>query len=275
MHVSGLVSTLVVVRLACRWPALLRTTRKMEDDLPMFRSRNMASACNTITALVFLCELYTISFVLHTRISADCYDTESAVEAYFKYTGAWIFKTSEFSSWKAILFQHPGTWAAFRRRYTRLAALVRAADTEVGPLVLISFTSNLVYVCVQIFKVIRTLESIERVLYFGFSSVFITARALLVGLLASRLHSAALAPSSALCEAPADSYTAEARILVFLEFHLEKEKVGQAQRFLDQIRMSKITLTGLGFFHITRRTVLSMLASIVTYELMLLQFTGK
>jgi gustatory receptor len=46
----------------------------------------------------------------------------------------------------------------------------------------------------------------------------------------------------------------------------------EVQRFIDQIRSQTIAFSGWKFFNLTRPTILAMLATIVTYELVLLDF---
>lgn len=49
----------------------------------------------------------------------------------------------------------------------------------------------------------------------------------------------------------------------------------QMQRFMEQIRNQTMALSGMKFFYLTRKTILAMLATIVTYELVLLQFDNE
>ncbi|OWR54379.1 putative chemosensory receptor 1 [Danaus plexippus plexippus] len=49
-------------------------------------------------------------------------------------------------------------------------------------------------------------------------------------------------------------------------------KVDDVQRFLDQVTGDKIALTGLQFFRVTRKLLLNIAGTIVTYELVMFQF---
>ncbi|XP_070494032.1 gustatory receptor for sugar taste 64a-like [Chironomus tepperi] len=49
----------------------------------------------------------------------------------------------------------------------------------------------------------------------------------------------------------------------------------EMQRILDEARSQTIALSGMKFFYLTRKSILAMLATIVTYELVLLQLKSS
>jgi gustatory receptor len=49
----------------------------------------------------------------------------------------------------------------------------------------------------------------------------------------------------------------------------------EVQRWIDQIRSQTMALSGYKFFYLTRKSILAMLATIITYELVLLQFDSE
>ncbi|KAI8430273.1 hypothetical protein MSG28_000601 [Choristoneura fumiferana] len=103
---------------------------------------------------------------------------------------------------------------------------------------------------------LRPLRGYEQATYFVYSFGFLIARSLAVSLIASRVHTASREPAQALYFVPSTAYCVE------------------VQRFLDQIHGDTIALSGLQFFNVKRGLVLTIAGTIVTYELVLMQFTG-
>nr|QZH55064.1 gustatory receptor 31 [Achelura yunnanensis] len=87
--------------------------------------------------------------------------------------------------------------------------------------------------------------------------MYMLVRSLLVALVAASVHSASLAPAPVLYEVPSPVYCIE------------------VQRFLEQLHGDTVALTGLQFFNVTKGLVLTIAGTIVTYELVLLQFNGE
>lgn len=48
--------------------------------------------------------------------------------------------------------------------------------------------------------------------------------------------------------------------------------LSQAERFLEEITNSTVGLTGMRFFYLTRSLILSVAGTVVTYEIVLVQF---
>lgn len=46
----------------------------------------------------------------------------------------------------------------------------------------------------------------------------------------------------------------------------------QAKRFLEEVTHTKVGLTGMGFFYLTRSLIMSVAGTIATYEIVLIQF---
>nr|AXF48828.1 gustatory receptor GR3 [Lobesia botrana] len=164
-------------------------------------------------------------------------------------------------------------WRAAREDYTRVTVLVRRVDDVIGGIIFISFANNLFFICLQLLHTLaegikrtpscrlgepdeRPLQGYEQTVYFVYSFGFLITRSLAVSLLASRVHSASREPAYTLYCVPSASYSVE------------------VQRFLDQIHGDTIALSGLKFFNVKRGLVLTIAGTIVTYELVLMQFTG-
>nr|QHN69203.1 gustatory receptor 5 [Sirex noctilio] len=149
-------------------------------------------------------------------------------------------------------------WAEARNDYNRLATLTRRVDSYVSDIVLLSFANNLYFICIQLlnsFKYIPMRDMVQTV-YFCFSFGFLLARTAAVSLYAASVHDESLLPAPILYSVSGSSYSME------------------VVRFLTQVTTDNIGLTGMKFFSITRSLVLTVAGTIVTYELVLVQFNA-
>ncbi|XP_064076855.1 gustatory receptor for sugar taste 64b-like [Vanessa tameamea] len=161
-------------------------------------------------------------------------------------------------------------WMDLQAHYTRLTRLVKIIDDYINPFVFMTFLSNLVVVCKHIYDIIQRQKAVSMNSYNPncgiakssdwivvvdsiISTLHLIFRTTLVSTFTAHLHTLSREPLRALHTLPASAYNIE------------------VQRFMDQVYHSKIHLSGLGYFYVTRVTVLSMLSTIVTYELVLLQ----
>ncbi|XP_046974897.1 gustatory receptor for sugar taste 64b-like [Vanessa cardui] len=161
-------------------------------------------------------------------------------------------------------------WMDLQAHYTRLTRLVRVIDDYINPFVFMTFLSNLVVVCKHIYDIIQRQKALSMnsnnpncgiakssdwivILDSIIPTLHLIFRTTLVSTFTAHLHTLSREPLRALHTLPASAYNVE------------------VQRFMDQVYHSKIHLSGLGYFYVTRVTVLTMLSTIVTYELVLLQ----
>nr|WCC57818.1 gustatory receptor 7 [Papilio machaon] len=162
-------------------------------------------------------------------------------------------------------------WRTVREDYNRAASLVRRVDEAIGAIIFISFANNLFFICLQLYNTlkdgikatplcraqdIRPLYGYEQATYFMYSFIFLVMRSLAVSLIAAEVYAASRKPATSLYDVSYNSYSVE------------------IQRFLDQVHGDTVALSGLQFFNIKKGLVLSIAGTIVTYELVLLQFTG-
>nr|QZH55045.1 gustatory receptor 12 [Achelura yunnanensis] len=163
-------------------------------------------------------------------------------------------------------------WRVLREDYSRLTYVVKRVDDVIGSVIFVSFASNLFFICLQLLHTLedgikaipvcnngtvdkRPLKGYEQPIYFVYSLVFLIIRSLAVSLVASKVHTASREPAYALYEVPSAEYC------------------GEIQRFLDQIHSDDIALTGVQFFSVKRGIILTIAGTIITYELVLIQFT--
>lgn len=90
--------------------------------------------------------------------------------------------------------------------------------------------------------------------YFYFSLSFLFVRTLIVTLSAAAIHDEAKRPADVLRAVPYCSWSTE------------------VQRFIEEVVNSTVALSGMRFFYLTRSLILSVAGTIVTYEIVLVQF---
>nr|QHN69210.1 gustatory receptor 5a [Sirex nitobei] len=147
-------------------------------------------------------------------------------------------------------------WAEARNDYNRLATLTRRVDSYVSDIVLLSFANNLYFICIQLLNSFKPMRDMVQTVYFCFSFGFLLARTAAVSLYAASVHDESLLPAPILYSVSGSSYSME------------------VVRFLTQVTTDNIGLTGMKFFSITRSLVLTVAGTIVTYELVLVQFNA-
>ncbi|EGI60659.1 Putative gustatory receptor 64f [Acromyrmex echinatior] len=103
---------------------------------------------------------------------------------------------------------------------------------------------------------LRPIRGSIRKIYFGFSFGFLLARTMAVSLYAASIHDESRLPAPILYSVTSSGYSNE------------------VSRFLTQVTTDNISLTGMKFFSITRGLVLTVAGTIVTYELVLVQFNS-
>ncbi|KAJ8735034.1 hypothetical protein PYW08_014284 [Mythimna loreyi] len=167
------------------------------------------------------------------------------------------------------------TWGVLREDYNRATNLIKLFDDVISGLVLIAFASDLFNICLQLYNVlanvIRSPQIINRICpghsdsiyriyvfpaYVTYSTIYLVARFLTLALVASGVHSSSLVSLPVLYAVPTTSYCKE------------------VERFQSQVYNDTVALSGLHFFYITRDLVLTVAGTIVTYELVLLQFSN-
>lgn len=96
------------------------------------------------------------------------------------------------------------------------------------------------------------MPSISHAIYFWFSLLFLIARTLAVSLYTSEIHDQSKIPMEFLRAAPVWCI--------------------EVKRFSEHVVNGTIALTGMRFFYLTRKLILSVTGTIITYELVLIQF---
>ncbi|XP_043065989.2 gustatory receptor 5a for trehalose [Drosophila bipectinata] len=146
-------------------------------------------------------------------------------------------------------------WTWSRTLYRSIVELIREVDDAISGIMLISFGSNLYFICLQLLKSINTMPSSAHAVYFYYSLCFLLSRSSMVLLLVSAINDQAREPLQLLRLIPSEAYHQP-----------------EVTRFAAELASDKVALTGAKFFNVTRRLFLAMAGTVATYELVLIQF---
>ncbi|XP_014232823.1 gustatory receptor for sugar taste 64f-like [Trichogramma pretiosum] len=147
-------------------------------------------------------------------------------------------------------------WAEARIDFNRLASMTRRVDSQISDIVLLSFSTNLYFICIQLLNSFKPMPNAIQTIYFCFSFGFLLLRTAAVSLYAAAIYDESRLPAPVLYGVCSSNYSTEVR------------------RFLHQVTTDSISLTGMKFFSITRSLILTVAGTIVTYELVLVQFNA-
>ncbi|CAH2068992.1 unnamed protein product, partial [Iphiclides podalirius] len=152
-------------------------------------------------------------------------------------------------------------WKRLREDYNNVAGVVRSFDEVFNCLIFSSFANNLFFVCFHIYYLLSRetcnhVVGYENTVYYVSSLLFTLMRLLLVALSAAEVNTVSLAAAPYLYNVPSTVFCSE------------------VERFIHQMQGDVVALSGLKFFYVTREFVLSIIGTIITYELVLLQLNG-
>ncbi|XP_055326859.1 gustatory receptor for sugar taste 64f-like [Sitodiplosis mosellana] len=145
-------------------------------------------------------------------------------------------------------------WAYRREQYRRLCDLVDTFDEKISHFVLLCYWNHLFFICKQLFLNLRPQPTYYRMIYFWYSFIFLMMRAFFVSFTAAGINDESTKPIDILRSMSSYSWNIEAR------------------RFFDDVTNETIALSGMRFFFITRKMILSVIGTIVTYEIIMMQF---
>ncbi|XP_055909611.1 LOW QUALITY PROTEIN: uncharacterized protein LOC129944290 [Eupeodes corollae] len=144
-------------------------------------------------------------------------------------------------------------WGKQRTYYNKLVNLIDYVNKDLAGIILISYTNNLFYICLQLFHSVTPSHSLIRSIYFWYSLIYLIGRMVVVSMTAALINDEAKKPIAVLQLVPATVYRSESK------------------RFMDQLSSNTVALSGMQFFHITKKFMLSITGTIITYELVLIQ----
>lgn len=133
----------------------------------------------------------------------------------------------------------PQFWSEIWCAYKVSVDLVDRTNELNGGTVLISFLSNLFFICVQLLGSFKAESSLVDGLYSCFSLLLLIGRTLAVCWYASKINDEARKPLATLRTIHSDNFDTTMR------------------RFSEQLRTEMVALSGMNFFYLTRKLILS------------------
>ncbi|CAH2068996.1 unnamed protein product, partial [Iphiclides podalirius] len=276
---SNFMTTVLFLRMATKWPRLCLQISMTEATSPNI-DMTLVKKCNMTCILVLTLALveHILSDLSGLAAVIDCEPEKNVYEAFVKRSFPWVYVFLTYNHFIGFLSQFINIqstftwsfadlfiicisfylisrleqvnlkivenrgknmsqhfWRTVREDYTRAATLVRRVDEVIGAIIFISFANNLFFICLQLYNTLKD----------GIKATPLC-----------REQDISRKPAVSLYEVSSSAYCVEIR------------------RFLDQIHGDTVALSGLQFFNIKKGLVLSIAGTIVTYELVLLQFTG-
>ncbi|KAM8709834.1 hypothetical protein ACLKA7_016611 [Drosophila subpalustris] len=291
------------LNLARKWPELMMHWHEIEQDLPQYQTqRDKGRMAHTIHMVMFVGMMlslseHVLSMISAINYSAFCNTTADPIKNFFLLTNDEIFYVLDYSPFLAAwgklqnvystfiwnymdvfvmivsiglaskfrqlndnllkfkgLHMPPSFWSERRIQYRNICTLCRRMDNAISLITMVSFSNNLYFICVQLLRSLNEMPSMAHAIYFYFSLIFLIGRTLAVSLYAASVHDESRYSLRYLRCVPKDSWCPETK------------------RFAEEIASDLVALSGMKFFHLTRKLVLSVAGTIVTYELVLIQF---
>nr|AID61259.1 gustatory receptor [Calliphora stygia] len=290
-----------------KWPALMQQWQQVEHGLPQQRTivdRSwLAHKIKIITLVATVCSLgeHTLSMLniiyyvnrcptfKDHPIDSFLYTNFSQYFFFFEYntlagilgkiinllsTFAWNFNdiflmcvcvalASKFRQLNVYMAAHlkkatPATfWMECRRNYRLLCRLNEAVDNTIAGITMLCLSNNLYFICNKILKSLQKKPSITHTLYFWYSLIFLLGRTFTMALYAAEINEESRKP-----------------LVIFRKVKREFW-CPELKRFSEEVNADMIALTGLKLFNLTRSMVLSVAGTILTYELVLLQYNKQ
>ncbi|XP_033149613.1 gustatory receptor for sugar taste 64a [Drosophila busckii] len=146
------------------------------------------------------------------------------------------------------------TFIEIREHFVRMCELLEKVDNALSSIILLSCINNLYFVCCQLLNIFNKLRWPINYIYFWYSMLYLVGRTACVFLTAATINDQSKSALGVLRRVSSKNWCVELK------------------RFSEEVHMDQVALTGMKFFRLTRSVVISVAGTIVTYELILLQF---
>ncbi|XP_034109906.2 gustatory receptor for sugar taste 64a [Drosophila albomicans] len=146
------------------------------------------------------------------------------------------------------------TFIEIREHYVRMCELLERVDNALSSIILLSCVNNLYFVCCQLLNIFNKLRWPISYVYFWYSTLYLVARTACVFLTAATINDESRSALGVLRRVSTRNWCVEVERLIF------------------QMSTQTVALSGKKFYFLTRRLLFGMAGTIVTYELVLLQF---
>ncbi|TMW44904.1 hypothetical protein DOY81_010015, partial [Sarcophaga bullata] len=250
-----------------KWPVLMQQWQQVERGLPPQRTEVERSwLAHKIKMIALVATACSLAGILGKFINLLC-------------TFAWNFndiflmclcvalsaKFRQLNVYMAANLQKtttPSFWMECRRNYRQLCRLCESVDDTIAAITLLCISNNLYFICNKILKSIQkkpclTNQNITHTLYFWYSLIFLLGRTFILALYAAEINEESRKPLAIFRKVKRECWCPELK------------------RFSEEVNADLIALTGMKFFHLTRSMVLTVAGTILTYELVLLQFNKE
>ncbi|XP_070498929.1 gustatory receptor for sugar taste 64f-like [Chironomus tepperi] len=305
---TGIISSLLYLRIAYKWSELLQMYKEVDDifcsELYTLSGWSLKKQIKfaSITLLLFaflehVCFWYSFLFDIYMQAEVCNWQIESwfyhifrlhlknifdvfpvnivfimwAVYMNVSFTFAWnyvdlfiiIMSLSIASKFRMINERLNGFkgriltdtyWEEIRRHYSKICELNDYIGDNIGSLICVACLGDLYSICMQLLKVTNPLLYPASKIYFWLSTLFLIARTLSMFLITASVNEEALKPLLVFRAIPGDGW------------------FPQVRRFCNQIQHNSAALSGRKFFFLNRSTIISITGTVITYELVLLQF---
>ncbi|XP_050518353.1 gustatory receptor 5a for trehalose-like [Diabrotica virgifera virgifera] len=148
-------------------------------------------------------------------------------------------------------------WRTCRTNYLRIVALCQITNERISTLILLSFLVNLYFVLKQIFKSLTKFNDSIKKAYFYISFCLMVIRISCVIIFGSGIHDEWQETSQILQTVSSSAYNVE------------------LERFIKTVTTYELALSGKNFFSVRRQLILQIAGTIVTYELVIIQFYNE
>ncbi|KAG5679767.1 hypothetical protein PVAND_009307 [Polypedilum vanderplanki] len=301
---ANLMSLVCFLDLARKWPKLMVEWYRIEKYLPQlkyqFDKQKMAYQIKMVSLIILFSSMaeHLLAMTVGAHAAANCPTIRDPIKAFymasypqvfliFPYsdalgslakffniiaTFAWSYTdlfviiisiglASKFQQINNDLFKIKGKvgirtnfWTEYRIYYREIVMLVGIVDTAVAKIILISITNNLFFICVQLLRSLDKKPTFAHTFYFWISLIYLIGRTLAVSLYSASINDESKKPLEVFRSVSREDWCIEVK------------------RFDEEVANDTVALTGMKFFKLTRKLVLSVAGTIVTYELVLIQF---
>ncbi|XP_045471607.1 gustatory receptor for sugar taste 64e-like isoform X2 [Harmonia axyridis] len=147
-------------------------------------------------------------------------------------------------------------WRETREDFNKLYQLCTVVDKHISLLVTVSFANNIFFICIQLYNSLKYREGFIEKAYYFYSFAFLLLRTASITLYGAWVNDESRKPLQRLHSVPPKQYNIE------------------VTRLIEQMSSTPIGITGSQLFIVTRGFLLKIVATILTFELMLLEFSA-
>uniref|UniRef100_A0A1S4K7T6 Gustatory receptor n=1 Tax=Culex quinquefasciatus TaxID=7176 RepID=A0A1S4K7T6_CULQU len=143
-------------------------------------------------------------------------------------------------------------WRNIRTDYLAVSQLVAFLDDKFGHLILLACANDMLFIATQLFQGFQRRPTFATIIYYWYSLGLLIFRTLCTLYVGSGVHVASMSSLNILRSVPSEDWGLD------------------LQRLMEDVASGDNTLSGKKFFYLRRQIILAMAATLVTYELVLM-----